>query len=487
MVYSTCSLNPLEDEAVVATVIENVGGVDAMEIVPLPDCLVNKSKALPGLTSWQVPHPKFGKNGDDNLTMYQSFDYVPIEHQGGKGEKVKKKKGTGQIFRSINRKGTGQIFRSMFPPTTNDSSLTNQLKNCGRFVPNDGLDSGGFFVACIRRLKAGELTIEVKDNEPKAGDVEEVTVANATKSEDIASSAKSSITPNLNAEDGEKELRVGDWTCLSCSKVNFGWRQGFRCFNCKSRKPREDKKELDSQKKKEERKNPLLLQPDGQILDTFFCYFGIKRDSFPLLDNTRLILRKKGEVTDIVVVSNALSKLAISNNWAPVRELGTSIASFSNEGEALKLFDEGLYITAKYANKRHIKLPPAAFLNALAQSVRQLLSSTAEAEAGRVKGTLDRSDVLVESLCENNMWYDTLDDQMISAFSNEPGYIIVSCDIYNCLTSFCVSIDSKGSVIAQTSLRIVAALLVVVHKYVKVTVGSDCTITKRRRMNDVQN
>jgi 16S rRNA C967 or C1407 C5-methylase (RsmB/RsmF family) len=135
LVYSTCSLNPLEDEAVVVSVINDVGGIDAVEILPLPTWLVQKCQSLNGLETWLVPHPQFGKKGLDE--MYQSFDDIPIEHQGGgtkeKGEKKNKKKG-------------GQISRTMFPPATNDS-LKSQLGNCGRFIPNNSLDSGGFFVA----------------------------------------------------------------------------------------------------------------------------------------------------------------------------------------------------------------------------------------------------------------------------------------------------------------------------------------------------
>ena len=477
VVYSTCSLNPLEDEAVVAAVIENVGGVEAMEIVPLPEWLANKCGALPGLTSWQVPHPKFGKNGE-NLIMYQSFDDVPIEHQGGKGEKGKK-----------GNKKKGQVFQSMFPPTE-QSALTNQLRNCGRFVPNDGLDSGGFFVACIKRLKAGELKLEAKDQEPKALDTEDLVHKAAAPSTDKTEAGVATSSAMSNASNAEC-LREGDWICASCKKVNFGWRQGYRCFDCKYRKPkvnRKDDKE-DAKKKKEETQHPLLLQPGGPILDTLFDYFDIQRDSFPL-DNTRLIRRKKGEVTDIVVVSDALSKLAISDKWAPVREIGISIASFSNEGGNLKLFDEGLHITAKHATKRHITLSPATFLNALAQSVMQLLKSSSTAEVGRVRATLDRSSVHVDSLCENDMWYDTLDDQMMvsmwKACQEMPGYFIVSCEfnMTSACLPFCASIDSKGSVTVQTSLRIVAASLVVVHKYTQITASSNSATTKRRRTNE---
>ena len=148
IVYSTCSLNPLEDEAVVASVIENVGGTEAVEIIPLPEYIIEKCKPLKGLVSWEVANPKFGKNGVND--MYQTFEDVPSEHQAS-GMKEKRKK----------KKGGGQVSRTMFPPTANDS-LTKQLGHCGRFIPNDSLDSGGFFVACLKRIKVGELGDEAK-------------------------------------------------------------------------------------------------------------------------------------------------------------------------------------------------------------------------------------------------------------------------------------------------------------------------------------
>ncbi|KAL7529093.1 hypothetical protein ACHAXR_006048, partial [Thalassiosira sp. AJA248-18] len=117
VVYSTCSLNPLEDEAVVASVIEDVGGVSSMEVVPLPEWLVQKCGVLRGLQTWQVPSPKYCKD----KCLYQSFENTPIEHQGGEGKGTKGKKG-------------GQINRSMFPPPGVDSDLSRQLGHCGRFL-----------------------------------------------------------------------------------------------------------------------------------------------------------------------------------------------------------------------------------------------------------------------------------------------------------------------------------------------------------------
>ena len=294
IVYSTCSLNPLEDEAVVASVIDNVGGTEAVEIVPLPEYIIDKTKPFKGLSTWKVPNTKFGENEVND--MYQSFEDVPSEHQAsGMKEKSKKKKG-------------GQVSRTMFPPS--DNELIKQLGHCGRFLPNDSLDSGGFFVACLKRIKVGELgdegktqarevlTAESTDNKEQQ-DVE-VTIPPATENQDTE--------PTLS--DGV-EVREGDWYCGSCKKLNFASRKS--CFSCKVRKPR-----AKTDKKNDTIHQPLLRKPvdeDASVLTAFYNQFGIAPASLPL-DNIRIIHRKSEKV--IVLVSTALSKLAISDSWGAV-------------------------------------------------------------------------------------------------------------------------------------------------------------------------
>lgn len=193
LVYSTCSLNPLEDEAVVVSVINDVGGIDAVEILPLPTWLVQKCQSLNGLETWLVPHPQFGKKGLDE--MYQSFDDIPIEHQGGgtkeKGEKKNKKKG-------------GQISRTMFPPATNDS-LKSQLGNCGRFIPNNSLDS------CLRRLKVGELGggVETKSNSTSADDAVEQEEAPLIESSGM-NEVEDTVQPSTEAESQDADSSPAD-------------------------------------------------------------------------------------------------------------------------------------------------------------------------------------------------------------------------------------------------------------------------------------
>lgn len=331
VVYSTCSLNPLEDEAVVASVIGDiVGGVDAMEIVPLPDWLVQKCGVLRGLTTWEVPNPKFGKNGIIS-DMYSSFDDVPTEHQGGEGGKGKGKK-----------KG-GQINRSMFPPPEKDSGLSKQLRHCGRFVPSVDFDSGGFFVACIRRLQVGEL-VGVKDKDQSSqknvaeASNEKMAVTEEEEPTQEIPTAKND-DDNLNEEAGDPKrassanvslattegsdqcLREGDWICPSCKELNFGRRNGSRCFKagCKARKPYSLQQKGNKDQDNYKIQRPLLIPPsESSVLESFFEFFGIPQgpESLFPLDNTRLICRAREHV--IVVVSESLSKLAISENWNPV-------------------------------------------------------------------------------------------------------------------------------------------------------------------------
>lgn len=51
MVYSTCSLNPIEDEAVVAHMLRMFAG--KLELVDVSDQLINLKRS-PGISKWKV-------------------------------------------------------------------------------------------------------------------------------------------------------------------------------------------------------------------------------------------------------------------------------------------------------------------------------------------------------------------------------------------------------------------------------------------------
>lgn len=116
MTYSTCSFNPIENEAVVHELLRRAGG--AVELV---DC----SGSLPGLITragwrdWQVV--------DDDFSVYGNFEKVPDSEKQ-------------------------RFSPSMFPPLCREGgdAVADQLQRCMRLHPADS-DTGGFFVALFRK------------------------------------------------------------------------------------------------------------------------------------------------------------------------------------------------------------------------------------------------------------------------------------------------------------------------------------------------
>ena len=73
LVYSTCTFNPIEDEAVVATALSR--HIKQIELVDISKEVSPHLKYRPGLTSWEVYHRGKGKHHEP--AWYQSFKDVP--------------------------------------------------------------------------------------------------------------------------------------------------------------------------------------------------------------------------------------------------------------------------------------------------------------------------------------------------------------------------------------------------------------------------
>ncbi|KAL3110235.1 hypothetical protein niasHT_015838 [Heterodera trifolii] len=113
MVYSTCSLNPLEDEAVIAQLLRKSNGT--AELVDISDRL-KELKRMPGISEWKV--------FDKEMNEVRAVDDVRAESR--------------RLFKP-----------SMFPPTLEEASQMH-LERCFRILPHLH-DSGGFFVALLRK------------------------------------------------------------------------------------------------------------------------------------------------------------------------------------------------------------------------------------------------------------------------------------------------------------------------------------------------
>jgi tRNA and rRNA cytosine-C5-methylases len=134
--YSTCSLNPVEDEAVVGSALMWGNDVekDSVELLDWPDKSLPGFKRRCGVTEWRIAHYDWNDEDSDSfdrddlprLTWVDSFDKAKDACMPN-------------------------AVKSMWPSKTEDSKLMN-LEKCTRLVPQDN-DTGGFFVALIRKNK----------------------------------------------------------------------------------------------------------------------------------------------------------------------------------------------------------------------------------------------------------------------------------------------------------------------------------------------
>ena len=136
LVYSTCSLNCVENEAVVGAILDACG--DSVEVVDVSGELVGL-KRHPGMANWPVGwQRKGGKQRADlkaglvekqNLDWFNTFAEVPPKLHNGR------------------------MLPTMFANTAAGSDRAKQLAKCLRLLPHDN-DSGGFFVCVLRRKES---------------------------------------------------------------------------------------------------------------------------------------------------------------------------------------------------------------------------------------------------------------------------------------------------------------------------------------------
>ncbi|XP_050573392.1 tRNA (cytosine(34)-C(5))-methyltransferase [Bombus affinis] len=153
MVYSTCSLNPIENEAVLHRLL-----VETEDSVQLVDCrdLVPGLVCDPGISHW-LPASK-------DLKYYESWEDVPEQWQT-------------------------QVRPKMFPPKPEDATKFH-FERCMRILPHHQ-DTGGFFVAVLEKVnhlpweRASHKSDEVIQNTKSEDDDIELSLEQEQKAKNV--------------------------------------------------------------------------------------------------------------------------------------------------------------------------------------------------------------------------------------------------------------------------------------------------------------
>jgi multisite-specific tRNA:(cytosine-C5)-methyltransferase len=141
VVYSTCSMNPVENEAVIASAIERCGGLEKVQLLPSDDKLP-LLKRKPGLKNWSVMD-KSGK-------VWESYEDVQKD-----------------IAENGSTPALEKLVEGMFAPKLPAGSEV-PFERCMRVYAHQQ-DTGGFFIAILQKqteFKAKPES-EPKNIEPK--------------------------------------------------------------------------------------------------------------------------------------------------------------------------------------------------------------------------------------------------------------------------------------------------------------------------------
>ena len=176
LLYSTCSLNPVEDEAVVAAVLLGPGG-ERFELVrdPLGSNTGRGLKHRPGVSDWRVgEHVALGSEAAArSLPFATPSERETADERNGEGSDDSRDKGDDKGDDSDDSDSEEDVTLRWYathedavaagmpcaaptmwpPPRAKTKNL--RLERCARFLPHDQ-DTGGFFVALLRHREDAE-------------------------------------------------------------------------------------------------------------------------------------------------------------------------------------------------------------------------------------------------------------------------------------------------------------------------------------------
>ncbi|CAO0800591.1 unnamed protein product [Mucor circinelloides] len=320
IVYSTCSFNPIENEAVVAEVLRQTKG--AIRLVDVSASLP-ELKRKPGLSTWKVTtkEGEFIESVEDIKDMRQRKKHAA----------------------------------STFPPTAEEAKEMN-LDRCLRIYPHQQ-DTGGFFVAVFEKIKpltaADRITLaREKGNKVPEADVEEAEKEMEIIQEEIIPTKRASVDDDAAAVEEDaasaKKLKTDATTTTTTDTAD---------------KEEEEVKPYESKPKRDVpgiKEAPFeMMAADSADLKEITEFYGLD----PNFPRDQFLLRSDGNAKgrSLYFVSRSIKRVLESKDFSRLQTVNTGVRLFVRQsspvenGSPFRLTSEGMPILdAVMSDKRRI-------------------------------------------------------------------------------------------------------------------------------------
>jgi multisite-specific tRNA:(cytosine-C5)-methyltransferase len=376
LVYSTCSMNPVENEAVIASAIEACGGTSKVELVDCSDHLPDLVRK-PGLNRWKVFDTSALSGGQGKkahlFTSWEAFSSTKEKY----------------AIEDPDRSFSPKISPGMFPPTAASEEARIPLERCIRVYPHLQ-DTGAFFIAVIEKkddIKVVQINSSNEALPASRSQQDEATADSApTIHENGASSDPTTLKRKFEVTEEERQTneskRVKDTTIeadeemviatedqepevpadVATDEVTDPVTDDFQIVddNTKTGAPAERstaKLQPSSQKQIEYFE---YVPPTDSTITEIFDFFGID-ERFPR--DRFLVRNKEGLLLNKVYYTSELTKTVINMNkergmrfvhCGVIMFVAHKIKSPSQLKCPWRLQDEGIKILAPWASKRII-------------------------------------------------------------------------------------------------------------------------------------
>ncbi|KAF2853291.1 S-adenosyl-L-methionine-dependent methyltransferase [Plenodomus tracheiphilus IPT5] len=403
MVYSTCSMNPVENEAVIAAAIEACGGTSKVQLVDCSGHLPNL-KRKPGLNVWKVlDTSSITAGGEKTAHMFTSWEAY---------QKARAKYEVDEPERTFSTK----ITDSCFPPLPRSEEERIPLERCIRVYPHQQ-DTGGFFIAIIeklddikisqvqnpesaakaeRRQNQAETTTDSVVPTPKENVIEEdATMGESEDVPDVAATLKRKLDET--EENGAPKKSKTAEESVTKSTENGSATKEEETTNTQPTTPKDVRLKPENQSQNKEYFE--YLANDDLAIANIMEFFGISprfpRDRF-------MVKNKEGLSLNKIYYTSAFARTIISTNkdrgmkfihCGVVMFVAHKIKDKDYTHAPWRLQNEGIRILEPWASKRIVNCTSKATLHQLLCEMFPKLPKEGDTGLGEVGDQLQKMDI----------------------------------------------------------------------------------------------